>query len=43
MKCIDEEAANIILKLIGHDGNILSICDDCKFNIINDKDIPPNL
>jgi len=30
MKCIDEEAALIILKLIGHDGNILSVCDDAK-------------
>ena len=30
MRCIDDEAANIILKLIGHDGSILSVCDDAK-------------
>lgn len=30
MKCIDEKAANIILKLIGHDGNILDVCEDAK-------------
>jgi len=23
--------------------NLDGICDDCKFCIINDKDIPPNL
>ena len=28
MKCVDEKAANIILKLIGHDGNILDVCED---------------
>jgi hypothetical protein len=30
MKCIDEKAANIMLKLIGHDANILSVCEDAK-------------
>ena len=30
MRCIDEKATNIILKLIGHDGNILDVCEDTK-------------
>ena len=30
MRCINERAANIILKLIGHDENILSVCEDAK-------------
>ncbi len=30
MRCIDEEAANIILKLIGNDDSILNVCDDAK-------------
>ena len=47
MRCIDEEAANIILKLIGHDGNILSVCDDAKevsklvYELFSLKEISP--
>ena len=47
MRCIDEKAANIILKLIGHDGNILSVCDDAKeisrfvYELFSYKDISP--
>ena len=47
MRCIDEEAANIILKLIGHDGNILSVCDDAKevskfvYELFSFKEISP--
>lgn len=47
MRCIDEEVANIILKLIGHDGNILSVCDGAKevsefvYELFSLKEISP--
>ena len=47
MRCIDDKSANIILKLIGHDGNILSVCEDAKeisefvYQLFSFKEISP--